>query len=368
VARKNLLLDVASEESDSVEPVPGPVAAVRPASTVTPRGASGMLSRSLDDLASRASAAKELEARLASGKVIVELDTALIDPSFATDRMAQDDDAYAALRTAIKAEGQKSPILVRPHPQAQGRYQVAFGHRRLRVAQELGQPVKVIVDSLSDEQLVLAQGQENSARADLSFIERARFAWRLEDMGYGRELIMSALAVDKFGVSRMISIASRIPLAVIDAIGPAPATGRDRWLELAECFREDGKEGACSALLGSKDFQEADSDARFAQVLNFFLSGGAMAQRAGRGKRPPARRELQEWGPTADNRRVVCLTYGARVTTLAIDRRVAPNFGEFLLSQMDRLYAEFSAGNGLDARGDRSSTIGQRAKRVSPLR
>jgi ParB family transcriptional regulator, chromosome partitioning protein len=157
------------------------------------RGAPGMLTRSLGDLAAKADAAKELEARLTSGQTIVELDTALIDPSFIADRMAQHDDAYAALRAAIAAEGQNSPILVRPHPDAAGRYQVAFGHRRLRVSQELGRPVKAVVRSLSDQELVLAQGQENSARADLSFIERARFARRLEDMDYGRDLIMSAL-------------------------------------------------------------------------------------------------------------------------------------------------------------------------------
>jgi len=38
-----------------------------------------------------------------------------------------------------------------------------------------------VVRSLTDEQLVIAQGQENSGRTDLTFIERARFAARLED-------------------------------------------------------------------------------------------------------------------------------------------------------------------------------------------
>jgi hypothetical protein len=33
------------------------------------------------------------------------------------------------------------------------------------------------VQSLSEQELVLAQGQENSARADLSLIERVQFAW-----------------------------------------------------------------------------------------------------------------------------------------------------------------------------------------------
>jgi ParB family transcriptional regulator, chromosome partitioning protein len=364
VARKNLLLELTSEESGSATSE----ASARLGSAFTTRGASGILTESLDDLAARADEAKELEARLASGQVIVELDTALIEPSFVADRMAQNDDAYATLRAAIAAEGQKSPILLRPHPQKEGRYQVAFGHRRLRIAQELGRPVKAIVQSLSDSQLVLAQGQENSARADLSFIERARFARRLEDMGYGRDLIMSALAVDKYGLSRMISVTMRIPLPVIDAIGPAPGIGRDRWVELAEHFQEGGKEAACLALLESQSFLEADSDDRFAQVLYFILSSSAVGQKAGNGGQSARHREVQEWGPAANNRRVVSLTYNSRVTTLSIDRRLAPDFGEFLLSQMDRLFAEYSSARTSRADVDLDSAVNQRAKKTARTR
>jgi ParB family chromosome partitioning protein len=179
----------------------------------------------------------------------------------------------------------------------------------------------------------------------LSFIERARFARRLEDLGYGREVIMSALAVDKTIVSRMISITRRIPAAVIDAIGPASGTGRDRWMELAARFEEGGK-AACSALLESERFQEADSDARFGQVLDFFVSGDAAGQKAGRGERLAPRREIQQWGPSAKNGRVVRLTHNRRVAMLSIDQRSAPGFGEFLLSRMDRLFAEYTAAKG----------------------
>jgi ParB family chromosome partitioning protein len=352
VARKNLLLDVTTEEPVGPNrPASVSIAEPRPAPAFAARGASGMLTRSIGDLAAKADAAKELEARLTSGQVIVELDTALIDPSFIADRMAQNDEAYAALRAAIEAEGQLSPILVRPRPETAGRYQVAFGHRRVRVAQELGRPVRAVVRNLSDQELVLAQGQENSARADLSFIERARFARRLEDLDYARDVIMASLAADKTIVSRLIAITRRIPAAVIDAIGPAPGVGRDRWTELANRFEEGGKDAAYSALLESKTFQEADSDERFGHVLDFFLSGGAPAEKAGRGERPALRHEVQEWGPSAEKGRVVSLTCNTRVATLSIDRRLAPDFGEFLLSRMDRLFAEYSAAKGQGGSG-----------------
>ena len=57
-------------------------------------GAPGALTRSIDTLAARANSAKDLEARLTSGQVIVELNAGSIDPSFVTDRMVEDDEAY----------------------------------------------------------------------------------------------------------------------------------------------------------------------------------------------------------------------------------------------------------------------------------
>src|SRR6516165_2717885 len=371
MARKNLLAGLTAEVQPSAERTPVSIPAARAGSAFAARGAPGMLTRSIGDLAAKASAAKDLEAKLTSGQVIVELDAMLIDPSFITDRMAQNDDAYAMLRAAIAAEGQNSPILVRPHPAKPGRYQVAFGHRRLRVAQELGRPVRAVVRNLTDQELVLAQGQENSARADLSFIERARFANELEGMGFGRDVIMSALAVDKTTVSRMISVTTRIPWGVIDAIGPAPGTGRDRWIDLASAFKQDGKIAGREviAFVESCAFQEADSDARFAQMFEFMLTGGnTPAEKPGRGDRPAPRQEIQEWGPSEEYSRIVSLTHNTRVATLSIDRRFAPEFGEFLLARMDRLFAEYSAAKGQGACGDQDQAADQRGRRAAAPR
>uniref|UniRef100_UPI001D0E2864 ParB/RepB/Spo0J family partition protein n=1 Tax=Klebsiella pneumoniae TaxID=573 RepID=UPI001D0E2864 len=76
------------------------------------------------------------------------------------------------------------PILVRPHPTIDGRYQVAYGHRRLVAVRQLGFKVKAVIRELSDDQLVVSQGQENNARTNLSYIERALFASRLEDRSF----------------------------------------------------------------------------------------------------------------------------------------------------------------------------------------
>ena len=105
----------------------------------------GALGQSLSEFKAQSDRAAAIERRLAEGQVIVELDPALIDPSFVLDRMAVTMDAHAKLVEAIREHGQQVPILVRPHPSDVGRYQVAYGHRRLRAAAELKRTVRAVV-------------------------------------------------------------------------------------------------------------------------------------------------------------------------------------------------------------------------------
>ncbi|ONG47515.1 plasmid partitioning protein RepB [Pseudoroseomonas deserti] len=347
MARKNLLAGltepkltaVNSEEARPARAMAMPFAG---------RGAVGAVTRSIEDLAAKASAARELEARLTSGQVIVALDPAVIDASFMADRMAQDDGEYLALRDSIAQSGQDSPILVRPHPGAEGRFQVAFGHRRLRAARDLGQSVRAVVRPLSDRELVLAQGQENSARANLSFIERARFAHRLEQNGYDRETIMLALSADKTTVSRLITVVERIPAAIIDAIGPAPATGRDRWVELASGIQRSGA-GEAEARLAQPGFAEATSDERFQRVMAALEPAPSPPQpasdRAGDGvePRPETEREPPQSWTHSSGTRVMTVSSGRRNTLLALDRRAAPGFDAYLLDRMEEIFTDFLA-------------------------
>ena len=83
-------------------------------------------------------------------------------------------------------------------------------------------PKRRLSRELSDAELVVAQGQENSARLDLSYIERALFAISIEDRGFDREVIMAALTIEKTQLSRLISIGRAIPIEVVQLIGPAP--------------------------------------------------------------------------------------------------------------------------------------------------
>ena len=94
--------------------------------------------------------------------------------------------------------------------------------------------MRAVVKEIDDKTHVIAQGQENTARADLSFIEKAMFAKHLEDMGYERDVITSALASNAAAVSKMVSVVTRIPSSVIGKVGAAAGVGRDRWDELSQ--------------------------------------------------------------------------------------------------------------------------------------
>lgn len=218
-------------------PEDAPAAEARPVARVT-SGAVRSLKDTFSDVERQNEALRE---QLAKGTVAIELDPATIDPSPFSDRFEdQDESADASLKQSIAENGQEIPILVREHPTSPGRYQSAYGHRRVRVTRSLGIKVKAYIRELTDEDLVVAQGIENSGREDLSFIERAAFALTLEEAGFQRSLVQSALSVDRAEVSKLIAVAKAVPADLQRAIGRAPKVGRPRWLALADAIA-DGK-------------------------------------------------------------------------------------------------------------------------------
>jgi ParB family transcriptional regulator, chromosome partitioning protein len=283
--------------------------------------------------------AREAEQRLTAGSLIVELDPAVVDPSFITDRMEQQPTDYASLKTAIETHGQDSPILVRPHPEKEGRYQVAFGHRRLRICEELGRKVRAVIRDLTDQELVVAQGQENSARMDRSFIETALYAQTLIEHGYDRKIAVEALAVDMGNLSRYLTVAKQLPLELIRAIGPARPVGRDRWVPMAKKWNGKAMTEALAGVIGSQLFIQADSEKRFGYIHDFIMSGQAPI--AGKPPAKPPKEEVVTW--ERDGKKIVSMVHKARSSVLSVDGAVAKDFAEFLLSRMDRLFDEYEA-------------------------
>jgi ParB family chromosome partitioning protein len=288
----------------------------------------GAIGQSLGEFNEKTKRADEIERKLTAGQVIIELDPALVDPSFVSDRMPSSTEGLADFTEAIREHGQLNPILVRPHPEKAGRFQVAFGHRRLRAVTSLGRPIKAVVRDLTDEQLVIAQGQENHERKDLSYIEKARFARRLEQR-FSRATIMAALSVYKSDLSNMLSVVNKIPEDIIDAIGPAPGIGRRSWIDLADYLSEGKTASAVRKAALDPALAPLTSDERFKRVL--------------------ASTKVQSISVPSENWRaasgkpLATVVQNAKRVTLTIDRQNAPEFATFVLNRLRDLYLEFEA-------------------------
>lgn len=319
-------------------------------------GAVGAMGASLRDIAREAD---EMRERLANGEQVLAIDPMLIDPAPFTDRLVIEvDPAFTALVGSIRDSGQQVPALVRPHPSKPGRFQAAYGHRRIRACQALGRSVRAVVRRLDDAALAVAQGQENIARRDLSFIEKAVFAAGLESSGLPRAAILQALATDKGDLSRYIAVAKAVPIELAQAIGPAPKAGRARWLALAEAVMSAGwgkpasgaAQGAGAlrgklvdrvhATLEKSAFAAADSDTRFAMVMAA-LSPKLPKARPMRPK-PLDLKDADGWligrlthGTGSDGRDM------AAITLTGDD---PPGFATFLASEIPGLHSRWKAG------------------------
>lgn len=171
--------------------------------------------------------------RSLGSRSVQDIDPALIEDTGLKDRLGDLDADIADLRDSIARHGQQVPILLRPHPTLSGRYQVVYGRRRLAAIRGLGTPVKALIRTLSDEEAVLAQGQENNLRKDPSFVEKALFAGDLEEAGYDARVVQDALNVNRSHTSHMRKVRDAFPRDVLERIGAAPSVGWKRWYELA---------------------------------------------------------------------------------------------------------------------------------------
>jgi ParB family chromosome partitioning protein len=308
-------------------------------------GAIGAMGASLQQLRDGAREAEALKQSLAAGERIVSLDPALIDAAPVADRFrAADDEAIALLAESIRESGQQVPVLVRVHPAAPGRWQAAYGHRRIRACAAAGLPVKAIVRALSDDELAIAQGKENLERRDLSFIEKAYFAAGLDAAGHDRATIGQALGADKGDVSRFLALARAIPKDLAELIGPAPRTGRPRWQAMADALadrpaRAQPLTDLMAVLRLLSGFAAADSDQRFRMVLQRLQAPSPAPSAA----QAPAADPLLSDGA---GRAVATVKKTGKRTRIDLDEALAPGFAAFLAEELPTLYSRWrSAGS-----------------------
>ncbi|MTI16173.1 plasmid partitioning protein RepB [Rhodobacteraceae bacterium RKSG542] len=280
---------------------------------------------------------EKLRQMMAEGGVVQDLDPELMDPSFVADRIAVSiDEDFEALKESIAASGQQVPILARPHPQDPERYQIAFGHRRWRACRELGIAVKGFVKALSDEELLIAQGQENHERKNLSFIETALFAHRLSS-DYPQTVISKAIGKDATTVSKLLRLTNGLPEELIRKIGPAPKIGRPRWEELSGFFSNGalpaGLKKKVDALVVEPAFDQQPSDERFAAVLEAVKVAASPAPSKDEKKAPAAKSWL--------GNKQVMLKESDSALNIQVDVKKSPALASFLKARLPELLKEF---------------------------
>ncbi len=325
MARKNIFASVIDQGGAPANP--------RAPVDYVPTGASRTLLSSFTEMAEQAE-------RLREGETIVEVDPALVDDSFANDRFDLTDPEFAAeyagVRDAIRDHGQDTPALVRPHPHRPGAYMLVFGHLRKRIAIDLKRKLRVVVREMSDRDHIIAQGQENTGRANTSFIEKARFAANIVErkLDNDNSTVFEALRIDGATLSKMLAVAS-VPERLLDAIGRARKTGRDRWYELKQTLDRPGNLEIAMAAIKEPGFDELRSDARFDAVVS-------------RLKAPKPRRRVaptppkRNWAP-ADGSLAAEMTGEGKRYTIAIKAKGADAlaFGDYLSENLDDLYEAF---------------------------
>lgn len=314
MARKNLLqglMDAKPETDDT----PKRVDAAKPRYS---KGAIGAVSQSIQELKSRA---------------ILELDPHSIQAGGMSDRLEHDEDAHRALMDSIRNHGQQVPVLVRPHPEDADSYQIVYGRRRVLAMRDLGLPVKAMVRDLEDKDLVIAQGQENAARRDLSYIEKAHFAGQMRDAGYDRPTIIAALHVDKTQISRMLTTIDALPNELITRIGAAPAVGRDRWRQFSEAYAAGHRDLDDVLALLEACFSENSND-------RFDFLWGYIADKTPQKSEPKPRRVKQVVN-SSSGLPLATVEHTATGAVLKLKNKDAHGFDQWLVENLSDLHARF---------------------------
>jgi len=213
---------------------------------------------------------------------------------------------------------------------------IVFGHRRVRVASELKINVRAVVKSMDDVSHILAQGQENTARADLSFIEKAMFAKILADMGQSKDVIKSALTIDGTLLSRMLSVATNLPSDIVIAIGPAKQVGRDRWEDFKKLLSDPSNIKLAQQMVDDPKFLKLPSDARFELLRSKVSAQGKKVRKAPKRTTNPKR----TW--TANSGRIKgVIGKSGKAFSISLTSNDASDFGAYLSENLDGLYQSF---------------------------
>lgn len=262
---------------------------------------------------------------------VVRIPIENLSPNPEQPRRSFQTSALEELANSIAEKGVLQPLIVRPVPGADGRYQIVAGERRWRAAQMAQlHELPALVRELDDTEVLEVAIIENIQRADLNAVEEAAGYRQLMDrFGHTQEVLGRALGKSRSHIANLLRLLS-LPAEVQDHIREGRLTA-----------------GHARALV------TADDPAGLARrIIRDGLSVRAvekLAQERADGRRRGAGREPRNMtaGSDADTRAMEDELSAQIGLKVRIDHRPGTQSGQVIISyetleQLDALCAMFS--------------------------
>lgn len=149
------------------------------------------------------------------GARLAYLSPALITPNANQPRTVFDEDHLAELVTSIREVGVLQPIVVRPIPGDDERYELIMGERRLRASKEVGlDRIPAIIKDTADEDMLRDALLENLHRSELNPLEEASaYQQLLADFGITQDELANRIGRSRPQISNTIRLL-KLPAAV----------------------------------------------------------------------------------------------------------------------------------------------------------
>lgn len=221
---------------------------------------------------------EELERERESGLVLLRLDPKTIGLTEFANRdvrgLGASDENFAALKESVRANGQDTPVRVRPAaPGSAKLYELVEGHRRHAACLALdketvgGFRILARLDSAARDtkNLVLKMYRENAERMDLSPFEYGRMfqSWLTAKVFQRQGELAKAVGLVDSSVTKYLQVAE-LPAEVIAAFGDPRAISL-RWVaDLNRALKRDGSavRSAARAIAGRNPHPAADATYR----------------------------------------------------------------------------------------------------------
>tara|TARA_R110002049_G_scaffold2822_4_gene22837 strand:+ start:4458 stop:5444 length:987 start_codon:yes stop_codon:yes gene_type:complete len=200
-------------------------------------------------------------------ETVIEISPSDIDHSAGIrDRFSEFPEGFDALMASMDENGQQQPILVGLRDPQTGKYPIIAGRTRLRIASHLGMKLKAIVRPIEGDARLVAQLQENLARADYTVGDKIGIMIELKNLSFKQTRIAEIMSISPTDVSKLLGIFAK--LTELSKTEEFPRTllsskaGRPKWERLAKSLQElsdNSQDKFCQEIIDQLQ-HECDAD------------------------------------------------------------------------------------------------------------